>query len=353
MSKPSSKARYVVCGSCIDERRDAWVYLNKLHLHPTCKHCARPYPDPQKRRKAAGPGQLGHEAPTAGGTHVADIAKKMRAEIMAELKAAHDAGPDALRALLEAEALSSQHKQPTLGERSKARKDTQYKVSIIVKKLAAKREEIALLEEECIEAMEKAEAAEQAYTDAIRSEHEAVVSEKEGEQLGTGSLFPGADIEAAMKVLDKDQTQALQKQLDSLAKAQAEVAGLLRIASAATTSVPATEGTDGSGDALMADVPTGGAAGSGAPGPSIGKGKGHGSGAPSAGEASTAPDDAAHQQRLKDEKSRMTELFEKRKKEKRDQDEKQSERAKEIIEQAKRQAEVAAAAGAAPSGARQ
>ena len=329
-SKPSSKSRYVVCGKCSAQHSDAWCYLGNLTRFPNCRHCAEPYPSPTSRQKGTKPN--------------ADQGAASKPEdVLAELRAAYQAGPDKVKAILFPEEVQSQAKQPTLGQRAQARKDSQYKVTVLIKKVAAKTDELAALQEECVEAMLKAEAAEKAFADTIALENRALTPE--GAKQDDPCFISGEDLEAARKSLDKEQAALLQKKLTEMEKAKAEIDALLSTAKAAAT--PAGN-KDEEGDVTMGG-PSAGAAPAPAATAAIGKGKGRPASqaaASSQPEAPTSPEEAKLQKSVDAATAQMAARLQARKDEDRAKAQKDQEQAAKIVRGAKREAEQAAQAPA-------
>ena len=297
---------------------------------PNCRHCAEPYPSPTSRQKGTKPN--------------ADQGAASKPEdVLAELRAAYQAGPDKVKAILFPEEVQSQAKQPTLGQRAQARKDSQYKVTVLIKKVAAKTDELAALQEECVEAMLKAEAAEKAFADTIALENRALTPE--GAKQDDPCLISGEDLEAARKSLDKEQAALLQKKLTEMEKAKAEIDALLSTAKAAAT--PAGN-KDEEGDVTMGG-PGAGAAPAPAATAAIGKGKGRPASqaaASSQPEAPTNPEEAKLQKSVEAAMGQMAALLQARKDKDRVKAQQDQEQAAKIVKGAKREAEQAAQAPA-------
>ena len=115
-----------------------------------------------------------------------------------------------------------QAKIPTIGERSKAKKDTQAKVESWVRKISNKRQELQDLEDEYFDARKKAEAAEKDYNEAIKTEHRNAVAAKKDDDkdaaIDIACAFPNIDLDEAMRKADKDQAAELQQCLDAMAR---------------------------------------------------------------------------------------------------------------------------------------
>ena len=64
-----------------------------------------------------------------------------------------------------------QKKEPTLGEKGRVRHAAKHKLDTVIKKVAQKKLELKALEQEYLEALGKAERAEEVYAQAIKDEY--------------------------------------------------------------------------------------------------------------------------------------------------------------------------------------
>ena len=214
--------KWICCPHCIKLDNKCWTWQYKLDKHPLCPRCKQPYPqtDPavQKPQRSMGKQQSTQVEQVEEAVAKAKLQMMEMVQTMLQGKVPEEA----LHQIKHQVMPETKEKEPTLGEKSKARKDAKHKLDMIIKKVAQKRVELTSLEGEYVEALKKAEKAEEAYATAIKQEYKKDgVKSCSGIEDGDGSSSDdsttkelGFDVEKTLEICAAETATQLQMVLD-------------------------------------------------------------------------------------------------------------------------------------------